>query len=265
MAFIFYPDGFGGSTGDSLATISPLMATHVLYVDSVTGDNAYDGVQRSKPKATIAGAYAAAANGTVIVCLESHTEATGSVVNVTLKNITIAGEGSSDGEPTATVGGAANVRLSISGDDCQIRGLKFTTSSATNVNTMVQVTGQRFSAVGCRFEMTGTDSVGLTLDVGADYATIDNCTIISTSETIASTPTNGVLVATGGDGLEIYDTVFSDGLYGFTGYAFSYSLATFDNIRAHNVSLLLGAEMNVGTATYGYIHVGMSTGGGRVL
>lgn len=264
MAFVFYSDGIGGSTGDSLVSASPLLATGVLYVDSVTGSDSYDGVQRSRPKATLAGAYAAAANGYVIVLLSTHSEQIASVVTVSLKNITIVGEGSSGGYPTAVLGGGNNVRITFSGDDCQLRNVKFTTSTATNSSSNVVVTGKRFSSAGNRFELTATDGCGLEIGVGSSYSRTGNDTFISTSTTIAAVPTYGMIVANGADGLELDGTVFSDGQYGFASYAFSYVSSTFPNIRAENLSLLLGAEFNCGTP-YGYVHVGTSTGGGRVI
>ena len=265
MAFLYYSDGVGGSAGDSLVTCSPLMASGVLYVDSVTGSNAYDGSQRTRPKATLAGAYAVATNGSVIVLLATHNETITSSVALTLKNITVVGEGQSSGQPTATITMGNNVAIALQGVGNQLRNIKFAEATTPSSVPKVNVTAARCSIFGCRFECGPNTTSGVTLDAGSTYPTIRDSTFISTATSIASVPTYGLLMGSGADGLEIYDTVFSDGAYGFGSAAFGYVSAVIPNIRAENVSLLLGAEMSVGTNPYGYIHIGTSTGGGKVF
>lgn len=265
MAYVLYSTGLGGSTGDTLVSLYPILATKVLYVDSVTGSDTYDGLQRSRPKATLAGAsgaHASAANGTTIVLLSTHTETISTVLTVSLRNVTIVGEGSSSGSPTATIGGGNNSRITISGDSCQLLNIKFTASTTTNVNSIVNVTGKGVRLRGCRFECGANENAGLELTADADYNIVDACTFIATNTGVTTRPSYGMLVGGAPDGLILSGVVFSDGTYGFTNYAFS--AASAPNLIAENTSLLLGAEMNTGSS-YGYVHVGTSTGGGRVV
>lgn len=262
MAYILYSDGVGGSTGASFVSLYPLLATKVIYVNSTTGSNSYDGLQRSRPKATLAGANAIAATGSTIVLLSTHSEVIATVETISIKGVTIVGEGSSGGYPTATIGGGNNARLAISGDSCRLLNVKFSASTTTNVNSMVGLTGKGITVSGCKFECGASENAGLELTADADFAMIGDNTFIATNTVVTTRPSYGMLVGGAADGITLSGTIFSDGTYGFTNYALS--CANTVSIFAENLSLLLGAEMNSGTS-YGYIHVGTSTGGGRVV
>ncbi len=262
MAFVLYTDGIGGETGDSLSSTSPLLATEILYVDSVTGSDLYTGNQRSRPKATISGAFLDSAAGGIIVLLSTHSEVISSVVDITAKGVTIIGEGSADGYPTATIDGGNNARLMLTGDSCQLINVKFTASTTANGNSMVGGVGKGLCIRGCLFQMGASDNAGLELTADADFSLIEGCTFIATNTGVTSRPNYGLLVGGAPDGIRMSGNVFSDGTYGFANYACS--AANTVSIFAVNTSLLLGAEMNTGSA-YGYVHVGTSTGGGRVV
>lgn len=264
MALIMFTDGFGGSSGDVLVSYRPVFATGVIYVDSVTGNNSYAGTQRDRPLATLAAANSASANGTVIVLLSTHSETIASTVTISNNYVTVVGEGSSSGIPTATIATGANTGITVSGVGVQLRNFKLATSTSTNTDPRIAVTGSRFSAVGLYCQCSGTDEdAAIDLQSGSTAATIQNCTFISTATSATDLPTDGLLVRNAGNGLELDGCVFSDGTYGFSSYAFNGN-GDLPNIRAENISLLLGAVMRVGSA-YGYVHVGTSTGGGRVV
>lgn len=264
MALISFNGGIGGSAGDTLVTNStPLLASKVLYVDSVTGNNSYAGDQRDRPLATLAAANTASANGTIIVLLSTHNETLAAPVTISNNYVTVVGEGSSSGVPTAAFATGANTGIIASGVGVQLRNFKLKTSTSTNTDPRITATGTRFSAIGLYCECSGTDEdAAIDLQTGSTCALVKDCTFISTATTAGDLPTYGLLVTNAGNGLELVGVTFSDGSYGFSQKAFSGN-GTLPNVRAENVSLLLGAQMAVGSA-YGYVHVGTSTGGGRV-
>lgn len=263
MAFTLFQGGIGGSSGDTLTTnTGPLLATKIIYVDSVTGNTAYSGLQRDRPKATLAQANSIAANGCIIVLLSTHTETISSLVTISTNYTTVVGEGSSSGIPTATLATTNITGITISGVGVQLRNIKLATSTSQNTDPRITVTGTRFSAIGVYAQCSGTDEdAAIDLQAGSTCATIKNCTFVSTATAATDLPTYGLLVSNGGNGLEMDGCVFDDGTYGFSEYA-CYGAGTLPNIRAENVSLLRGAEMRV--TGYGYVHVGTVSGGGRV-
>jgi hypothetical protein len=264
MAIYSFPGGIGGSSGDSLVTAAELMATKVVFVDSVTGSDANDGLSRAKPKATLAGAYAIAANGTTIVLFATHSEAVSSVVTVSVNRVTIVGEGSSGGQPTATLTQGNNVVIQASGIGCQIRNVKFAEASTASVSSKVIFSGARGSTVGCRFECGPNTSVGLELTTDADHFTDRGSTFISTS-TSSSQPARGMLLGTAPTGVELYNTVFDAGTKNFSAGALTYSAVSPVDLFAEGISLLRGATMEIGTSVYGVVNAATVTGGGRIF
>ncbi|MEY4931756.1 MAG: hypothetical protein RLZZ403_76, partial [Pseudomonadota bacterium] len=101
---ISYPNGIGGSTGDSLALAKPLMMSgSVWYVDSATGTDAAGsaGKDRSKPLATLATAVSNASDDDIIVFFDGHEETLTSAQTLG-KRLSLIGEGSDAGVPTVT-------------------------------------------------------------------------------------------------------------------------------------------------------------------
>ncbi len=264
MALSLYTDGAGASSGDRLVTTSPLYCPALFYLDSVTGSDSYAGVQRSKPFATLGAAVtAASAAGAVIVVLSTHAETLAAKVTVA-QAITIVGEGSSSGYPTATFTPSVDdVAITCSTAGFQLRNLKFAARSVDSSNAKVFVNAANFTCIGCRFESSVHDisSGGYGLELGTSAtATVRDCSFASTSTTIGTLPVIGLY---NNGTLNMYDTEFSDGSYGYSSYA--YSQGSSAKLRAEGIALLLGAEMYIGAGATYHVNVSSSSGGGRIV
>lgn len=269
---IIYGNGIGDTLGDQLATCRPLYTSgSVWYVSSAIGVDAGSpaGKNREKPLATLAQAITNAADNDIISLLSGHTETTtaGYTVN---KKLTIVGSGSSGGKPTVKLNMnlVAGTLMTVSATNVELRNIWFPTSASVNSNRIV-VSAALFRMKGCYVECGPNDNHGVSLAAGADSARFVNSTFISVATSITLQALGGLQLAATVNDLELDGMVFSSGTVGFSNggvsYAFNSNGATINRLKAENVSLLLGADVNLsGVGTSGFFNSQLVTGGSRV-
>lgn len=270
MSVQFYPNGIGGTVGDSLDTCKPLLTTgNVWYVNSVGGVDAAApaGQNREKPLATLAQAVTNALDDDIIVFLQGHTQ-TLLAGQAVAKRLTFIGEGTTAGKPGVSfIAGAAITIFSITAAAVELRNIYFPPSNVANTNPRVLYNSATDGVIrGCYFECGATDtSSALRIGNGSARMRLESNTFISTATSVTAQPTcaidgSGALV-----GLNIKDLVVSSGTVGFSNYAaVDFSFTVTSQLKAEGISLLLGADMALGTSTTGRCNVQLATGGSRV-
>lgn len=268
LVSIIYGNGIGDTLGDQLATCRPLYsAGSIWYVNSAGGVDAAApaGKNREKPLATLAQAITNAADNDIISLLSGHTETTtaGYTLN---KKLIIVGSGSSGGKPTVKLNMnlIAGTLMTVTATNVELRNIWFPTSVSVNSNRIV-VTGALFRMKGCYVECGPNDNSGVSLGAGADSARLVNSTIISVGTTVAVQAVEGLRLNAVVSDLELDGVTFSSGTVGFSsGYAFNSNGNVVNRLKAENVSLLLGADVNLsGVGTTGYFNSQTVTGGSR--
>lgn len=276
------PNGIGATVGDSLVTASTLYTTKpVWYVDSVTGNASYPGDDRKTPFPTIAAAWAAvgSVDDNIIVLLDTHSEVITTALTIN-KRITFVGEGSSGGDPTATLilNGATNHIFNCTASRVRIRGIYFKppgtqTSPLAASGSYINITQTVSEVIGCRFDSDKySDGPALTMSASATDLCIRNCKFVSTETSTASTdkPDSAVRVSSLVTGLTLDACTFDGGTVGYENssnesYAFDNNSQTLVGLRASNISLLHGADFAAGTGASGYITTSKVTGSSKVI
>lgn len=272
MSAKFYPNGAGGSVGDRLDTCKPLQCSgNIWYVNKLIGTNggAPAGQNRENPLATIAQAIVNAADDDIIICLQGHTE-TLTAVQAVNKRVTIIGEGTTGGKPGVSFlmnSGAATI-FSAATQGIEFRNLYFPENVQVNASAKIAVTVDNVRIVGCYFEQGANDNNG----TGVSLATcnqfrVESTTFISTGVIRTALPGSAIkaAVAAALANIEMVDVVVSAGTVGFSNYAAidltpATSLA---RLKVLGLSLLLGADMSVGSGWTGYVNCQLATGGSR--
>lgn len=270
MAFTFFQQGCGGTTGAAITALAPYMSSGtVWYVDSETGTDAASpaGQNREKPLATLAQAHSNAANnGDVIILLETHNEVlTGNVI--LSKGVIVAAEGSSSGVPTVEIGFDAAGRLFLSGVGTELHNVKLTPRTAAGANPRVNMATQT-AMRGCYIECDEHDTgAGVQLDSGADNVVVESCTFISVATDATAQPESALKISgASSTDLLITGCVFSDGTVGFSNfYACDLSSDAVTRLEIRNLSLLLGAELKINSSSVYRIAGVTSTGGGKIV
>src|SRR3990167_2596096 len=255
-----YPNGAGGTTGDTWATCEPLyMSGAIWYVHSSTGTDAAApaGKNREKPLATLAQAVTNAADNDVIVFLSGHAETLTSAQTISEK-LTLAGEGSSSGVPTVVFTGGANAALfTISGTNVELRNIKIAASTVANSTSRATVTGVGFVMDGCYVECGANDTAAaFTLGSGADQALLRNTTFISTATLTSAQPESALKSSAAIADLTLEGVTFSAGTVGFSNYfAWDSWAAAVTRVKALDLSLLLGADVKLHASSTGRVNV----------
>lgn len=264
----FLPNGIGASLGDQLVVGKPLtLSGDVWYVDD-SGTDAVSpaGKQRNSPLATLAQAVTNAAAGDIIVLMDGHAETISTLIAIT-KNLTIVGEGQSDGKPTVKITGDAGESgpvLTVAGTNYfSLRNIWFEENlQDTSDNLMTLGTGTYYELVGCYFEAGDTANASLVALSDAAYS-IRNTTFVSTATTQATRPHSAI--SGGNGGVVVLDGVVVDsGTVGWT-HTDAVDLSTGVTelyLAAQSVSLLRGADVTVyASAEY---HFNTQTSSGSV-
>lgn len=269
MASYVYPDGLGGSSGDSLATAGGLHITDglgVYFVDSATGNDSNAGTDRAQPKATLASAITAASDDEFIVLLDGHAE-TLTAEQAIAERLTIIGEGSSGGKPTVkfTMNSATAQMFNVTGTNVEFRNIFFEEQSQANSGSLISVNAGRFAMIGCYLEADGNSDAECVLLTGsAEEFWLESCTFVSTGTSVTDVPENAVRVSGAVADCTIRDCIFDGGTYGWeSGRAYDETAAV-TRLRATGISLLRGASMRINASTVGYVQAGTRTGGARV-
>lgn len=272
-----YSNGIGGTTGDSLVLRAPLVASGTIwYVDSSTGDASYPGTDRKFPLATLGAAVTASSAGDIIVLLGTHAETTTAVITLS-KRLTIVGEGSSSGVPTATLthNHASADMISVEVDGCQLKNIKIDAPSQATTGNMI--------AILTNIDGTILDNIHIDVDQNSDAYAIDmaataNCTYFTGCKFVSTetdaTSTNKPFPPVGLSGnlsfLRMDSCIFDGGTVGFEdgssqNRAFEGSANDVTGIHVEALTLLRGADFAVGSSTVGYINVATATGSSKVI
>jgi len=262
------PNGIGASSGDVLVTSKDLqMAGTPYFVSSVIGDAGNDGLSRSDPMATIVAAYTAASEGDWIVLAADHSETlTGSLSLA--KALTIVGEGSSGGFPTAQLinNQGSGSLITVDTADVTIANILFGAQTQACSAALVTCDQARFSVRGCKFEMDGnSDAAALSFATGGQHARVDSTTFLSTSTRQASAssnapPVSGISIGAAMSGLFMNGTVFDGGEIGFSTYALDASGAVVTLVSAIGMSFLNGADYSFASGATGHLQIGTTSG-----
>lgn len=272
------PNGIGGTAGDSLASAKPLLTSGaVWYVNSDggadIGSGGIFGSDRLRPFATLGYAVGQASDGDIIALMDGHEETRLSTLSIT-KNLTIVGEGASNGNPTATlIAGGATVEVLSFGsgsDNSEVRNVKF--QPFTSAYTGSYILGASTSGIllkGCRFEANGfNDTYQVALGTGCNNWRIVGCTFVSTETNYATAPYTALANTAAISNLVIDGCVFDGGLSPFgTGslvVAFDNTAAAITELKGENISLLRGADVSLHASTTGYFNAQTSSGHARV-
>jgi hypothetical protein len=246
----------------------------VWFVDSVTGTDAASprGKDRQAPLATLAQAQTNAAAGDIIVLFSTHSETFTAALTIS-KALTIVGEGSSGGKPTAkfTMNAAGAETLVLTAAKTSLRNILFPEASQTNtVASGGKVNVQATATIdGCYFEQGAKDQLAAIFSntaAATDFHSFTNCTVISTATLIATRSPYGIRYITASPSKVTIDgLILSDGTVGFSTAAWDSTAIAITLLQGENISLLLGADMLLHSATGGHLVPATVTGGGRVL
>ena len=263
-----YPNGIGGSTGATLATVSPLLQSgDTWYVHASSGSDAASprGKERIRPLATLAQAYTNAAAGDIIVCLSGHTETLTASQTLGKAGLTVVGEGSGSSRPRFTRN-ADIVMFNITADGVTLNNLWFPVSGTTSTNARVKTASVNTKLIGCYFEHgTADDGPGFETVTGASQCLVKDTTFISTASSASDQPDSAIKVTNAITDLELDTVIFSGGSSGWANpYAFN-GAGAITRLRALNVDLLLDSDVTLVTGTSGYWHTRNKTGSARVV
>jgi hypothetical protein len=271
MTVQYYPNGIGGTVGDSLDTCRPLQTSgNVWYVSSVIGTDAAGpaGQNREKPLATLAQAVTNSADDDIIVFLQGHTQ-TLTVAQPIAKRLTLIGEGTTAGKPGVSFIGnsAAQNLLSVTASNVELRNIYFPPNAQNNTVPRVLSSNTDFLMRGCYVECGATDRA-TAVSCSASRPRFESSLFISTATLTTAQPTMAIQAEAGSAivGLIMKDVVVSAGTVGFSNYAavdFS-AAASFTQMKIEGLSLLLGADMAILAAGTGRVNVQLATGGSRV-
>jgi len=259
-----FPNGIGGTTGDSLATADVLHTTgDVWYVHSGTGADAASpaGKQRTAPLATLAQAMTNAADGDDIVFLSGHAQTLTAVATIS-KVLRLIGEGSGSNRPRFTRNHASAKLFDVTAGPVELRNLFFPADSQTNATATVTVGSVYFYMKDCYFER-GATNTGPAITTGAnDGWWICSSTFVSTSTTTA--PYSAMTI--GGNYGHIVDCILDGGTKGWSNqYALDNTGSVSARVKIENISLLNDSDIGLNSSTQGSVTLGTCSGSARVV
>ena len=270
-----FPYGLGETLGDAIVTSSSLQTPGAVWYVHHTGSDAYAGLDRLKPKATIGAAVAASAGGDTIVMLPGHTESITASIPVAW-GLFIVGAGASGGVPTVTLtrsSAAADAMFAVSANNVLFGNVKFAASTFSTPETRISIAASTVNTTvrGCYFESGALDTgVANAIHAGTSVRrlVIKDTTFISTATVVTAQPgpAVGVTAGTAGSMWVMEDVIFSGGTAGWGNYgeAFTDTLSYVTAFRYERVSLLLGADFYMSSSSTGFLNVVTSKSGGQV-
>lgn len=277
-----HSNGFGGVTGDRLATAKPMITSgQVWYVLSSTGSDAgaTAGRDRSLPYATLSKALNAAGDGDVIILLDGHTEEYDDGGTNVTQSLTIVGEGTVNGQPSATLihrpGANQMFQVVASTVALTLRNIKFQSGSKAatpGANTVAAVyTVGSLDIDGCRFEADEQSDEAMLWSSSMSMC-VRNTTFISTAASASAKPKPvvrlGELTHTWA---KFRDCVFDGGTYGFNDgagnpYAMTFKTGGFTEVvMVEGCTLKNGADVFIDPAVVGNVNFSTVSGSGRVV
>jgi hypothetical protein len=263
--------GFGGSTGVTLTTSSPIYTSGAVYFVSSTATGASDsapGTERIKPLLTLSQALTNATNGDTIVVLASHTETITSTLTISETGLTIVGEGSTTTRPQFTRNIAANgVLLDVTGAGTTLQNLYFpATATTASTGAKVKLSAANQSIRDCYFvASTLDDGPQIQTVTGASQITIADTTIISTATAPSDQPESAITITNAITDLFLDSVTLSGGTSGWANpYAFV-GTGAITRFKALQLSLLLDSDVTLATTTSGTVNLGTTSGSARVV
>lgn len=271
MTIQYYPNGIGGTVGDSLDTCKPLQTSgNVWYVSSLIGTDAVSpaGQNREKPLATVAQAVTNAADEDIIVFLQGHTQTLLATQNVA-KRLTFIGEGTTGGKPGVSfTPGAAVALFSVSVAAVEFRNIYIKESAVANTfSKIIYINATDGVIRGCYFECGANDQGAALTNSASSRMRVESSTFIATGTSTAAQPFTAFFVTGSITGMVLKDVVVSAGQYGYSNYAAIDCSAAgpLTQLRMEGLSLLLGADMVLPAAATGRVNIQTATGGSRVV
>lgn len=259
-----HPAGLGESLGDILATTSNLYTGTNVYFVHHTGSDSNAGTSREAPKATVGSAVTAGGAGSIIVCMDGHTETLTAAV-VLAAGMVIVGGGQSSSKPTVkfTNNQAAAAAFTMSGTGCELRNIWLEEELQANSSTRITMSGLFCLLKNCYIESNG-NSDAYDVTISAAYVRIVGNTFISTASAASARPV-GALTGTGVTYFQVEDNVFDGGSYGYSDYAYKLVTSVIGHKGTGN-SFLRGADMTkpaIGTDD-GYFAVPTTSGAAQI-
>lgn len=265
-----YTNGIGDSVGDQLATCKPLLSSgNIWFCDFVTGVDAASpaGQSREVPLKTLAQAVVNAADGDIVVLLRSETIATSVVLS---KRLTILGSGVSGALPAVQLipNLVGSPMLSVTVSFVELRNLLISECLAANTTARIALSSAAtdFTMVDCYVRCNGNDEgPALSIAASMDRPRIVTTTFISTASSRTNLPESAVKTLGVLSDPYMSGVVFSGGAYGFSNYrAADFNAGAITRARFSSISLLLGADMRLNSASTGRVNVQTCTGASRV-
>ena len=264
-----WPTGIGETLGDGLV-LSTYLATktsvEVIFVDSLTGNDAFSGLDRLAPKATLAAAVAAAGTGAIVVLLATHDETLTATQGLSAAGMTVVGAGSQAGKPTAKLrmNTGANLSIfSITGIGVEVRNILFPENVQASTAPKISI-GETYARImGCYFEQGANDNgSGVDVVAGGSFAEFRNNTFLSTATVATNLPQFGVRVLAAVNGPWGDGNVFDGGVVGFASNRGWSDTGGPSGLYMERLSQLRGADFQTGAT--GWIQTMTATGGARV-
>jgi len=240
------------------------MSGQVWYVGpGGTDTTTPQGLQRQYPLATFAQAYTNAAAGDGIVFLEGHAETLTVAQTLAKAGIHIVSEGSGSDRATFTCNGAIAM-FDITAAGVWLDNILFPASS-TAPTARVRTASTKTRVTSCEFLCGASDTAAaLKFVTGAGQGIVEDCTFTSTATAGASRPAIGIEVANAMSDLEVRDTIFDGGTYGWSDYALK-GTAAITRLYAKGMSLLNGSDVYAATGSIYRVHVANKSGGSRLV
>ncbi len=171
----------------------PYTTGKYIFVDSVTGASANDGLDPSAPVATLAQglALATANKGDVVVLFPGHAETITTTISLSVAGILIHGIRTAFSRPTITMNGAggAFIGLTFTVGDARVRGLTLTvTGGAVTAGMIVNAGVNSVIIEDCIFDMPANARIGIDFAGASAGTEINGCRF----EVTANGPTFGI-------------------------------------------------------------------------
>lgn len=260
VAIKFFDAGIASLVGDALALKKNLLTSGNVYFvnNSATGaSDANTGLDRLKPKATTASAYAAASAGDIIALLSGHAETIATVITVAKAGLKIVGDGQGSNRPRLTCGlGAATPMIDITAASVMLTGVYFPASTTVTGIGRVRVGAAGVILRNSYFECGANDTtrtVGIV--TGAAQVFIQDTTFAVT----AATPSIAIEVVNAVSGLFMDGVIIDGGSYGWTDFALKGSAAV-TSMNA-GVRIMNGSNVSFPTGTTGMFFQDIATAG----
>lgn len=266
-------NGIGGTTGDRLVSQRPLYTgATIRHLDNSVA-NASDtnsGVYENAPWATLNKAATTMTTGQILVVGPGHNETLTANTTFAQQKVCIVGSGSSAGIPTPTFSFDSAGKITMSGADPVIRGLRLQHSATSSGGTILAVSGDFASLRGLYVEMRS--NAGSPIAAAILITSANRCRVESVhGVAIQAVATNSykpyaLIEDQSAVKSEFYDVTIDAGQYGFSSEAIYVSGSATKQVVMENLTALRGADVGVNAAiVQGWIGYGSATSEGHVL